>query len=328
MKAKRILVTGGAGFVGNHLIDELLRQEYQVDVFDCAPLEKARSLEQAKTNSRFSYFQGDIRDKAALAKAFHAETSMVFHLASIVGVNKYMEDPLGLIDITIGGTRAVAELAMERKAKMVFTSTSEVFGKNPNIPWTEESDRVLGPTSVDRWSYSTSKATCEHILHALHRHKGLDMTIVRYFNAYGPRQSPIFVVSQSVKRALKGEAPYLYDGGEQTRCFTYIEDAVRGTIMAGMDPKANGESFNIGNDKEITMKEAVELVLRFSGSSLKPSPIDTGVKYGKVYEDIPRRVPSNEKARSVLGWRIQVPHEEGIRRTVEWAKANPWWLET
>lgn len=329
---KTAFVTGAAGFVGSHLIDELLRRGRRVVGYDIAPLANARNLDEAKSHASFSYVQGDIRDKAKLVESLPKDVSEIYHLASVVGIHKYIDDPFGLIDITIGGTRAVAELALELKDKnpglrMVFTSTSEVFGKNPKIPWQEDDDRVLGSTKVDRWCYSSSKAVCEHMLFALSRQKGLPVTIVRYFNAYGPRQNPIFVVSQSVQRVLKNERPLLYDGGTATRCFTYVEDAVRGTIMAAESPKAIGEAFNIGNNREITMREAVELIIKHSGKNLSWENLDTLKHYGKTYEDIPRRVPSNDKARETFGWEIQVPHEEGIRRTVEWAKKHDWWVK-
>lgn len=329
---KIAVVTGAAGFVGSHLVDKLLADGHEVIGYDLAPLAGARNLDGAKAHSKFRYVEGDIRDKASLEKAIPANVSVIYHLASIVGIHKYIDDPFGLIDITIGGTRNVSEIALSLlpgnpNLRLVFTSTSEVFGKNPKIPWLEDDDRVLGSTKVDRWCYSSSKAVCEHMLFALHRQKGLPITIVRYFNAYGPRQNPIFVVSQSVRRVLQNERPLLYDGGTATRCFTYVEDAVRGTMMAAVHPKAIGEAFNIGNNNEITMREAVELIIKHSGKDIAWENLDTEKHYGKTYEDIPRRVPSNDKAREILGWTIQVPHEEGIRRTVEWAKENSWWVK-
>lgn len=324
---KSVLVTGGAGFVGSHLIDELLKQGKKVIAYDLADLAKCRNLDGARSNPNFSYIQGDIRDKNKLALAFTKPLSIVYHLASIVGIPKYIDDPFGLIDIVIGGTRNVGELALQHKVKVLLTSTSEIYGKNPKIPWNEEDDRVLGKPSIDRWSYSSSKAVCEHMLFALHRQKGLDLTVVRYFNVYGPRQSPIFVVSQSVHKVLNGEAPLLYDKGVMTRCFTYIDDAIRGTLAAAESPNSNGEIFNIGNSVETSMKEAVETVIKHSGKNMKYQDLDTKAHYGKTYEDIQRRVPDVSKAKRVLGWQVQIGHDEGIRRTVEWAKENTWWLQ-
>lgn len=326
MTNRKILVTGAAGFVGSHLIDKLLELDNEVTGFDIVDLNKAMNLQSTKNKKNFKYVQGDICNLDSLKKAFTKDIQTVYHLASVVGVNKYMEDPFLLVDITVGGTRNVAELALQSGAQILFTSTSEVFGRNPKVPWSEEDDRVLGSTQVDRWSYSTSKACCEHMLWGLHRTKKVPVTVVRFFNAYGPRQNPIFVVSKSVHRVLNNQKPLLYDGGMQTRCFTYIEDSVRGTIMAASNPKGNGEIFNIGNDNETTMKEAVELVIKFSGKKVQWEDLDTSKHYGKVYEDIGRRVPSVAKAKSILGWTSEISHEEGIQRTVRWAQDNPWWL--
>lgn len=322
-----VLVTGGAGFVGSHLVDALLKKNYHVTVFDAASIEKAHNLNEAKKNPLFKYVQGDIRDKSAIEKVIHPQLKTIYHLASIVGVHKYMEDPFGLIDITIGGTRNVAELALKNNVRLLYTSTSEVFGKNPKVPWDEDDDRVLGSTQVDRWSYSSSKAICEHMLLALFKQKKLPVTVVRYFNVYGPRQSPIFVVSQSVHRILNGERPLIFDGGGQTRCFTYVDDAIKGTIMAAESEKTLGEVFNIGNNKEITVKEVVDLAIQYSGKNVQAENVNTQEKYGKVYEDIPRRVPAVEKAKRVLGWQVEVSHTEGIKKTVEWSEKNTWWLK-
>lgn len=331
IEGKNVLVTGGAGFVGSHLVDALLKLGNQVTVFDLADLPSVRNLdlaqEIAKSNGRFRYIQGDIRSREDVGRAFDQPYSHVFHLASIVGIHKYIDDPFGLIDITVGGTRNIAEFVMKSGARLLYTSTSEVFGKNPKVPWDEDDDRVVGSTNVDRWSYSSSKAVCEHMLLALYRQKKVPLSIVRYFNVYGPRQNPIFVVSQSVYKALNGEPPLLYDGGEQTRCFTYVEDAIRGTLLAASRPEAIGEVFNIGNDKEISMKEAVELVLKGVGNSaLQWQALDTEKHYGKTYEDIPRRVPANAKAKRLLGWEPTTSHEAGIFATVEWARKHSWYL--
>lgn len=326
MSRKKVLVTGAAGFVGSHLVDALLAAGNEVVGFDMAQPGETRNLELAKTNSRFTYVQGDIRDLGSLREAFTSDIEIVFHLASVVGISKYIADPFLLVDISVGGTRNVAALALEYGTHIVFSSTSEVYGRNPKIPWAEDDDRVLGSTTVDRWVYSTAKATCEHMLFGLHRMKGAPVTVVRYFNVYGPRQNPIFVISQSIHKVLNGEQPLVYDGGDQTRCFTYVEDAVRGTIMAASSEQGNGEIFNIGNSAEITVREAVELVIKYSGKDISWEPLDTKSHYGKTYEDIGRRVPNVQKAKNMLGWEILISHEAGIRRTVEWAKDNPWWL--
>ena len=212
---------------------------------------------------------------------------------------------------------------------MVFASTSEVFGKNPNPPFAEDDDRVLGSTRTARWSYSTSKAMAEHLVFAMHTAYGLPVTVVRYFNVYGPRQNPIFVVSQTIHRILNGRQPLLYDSGDQTRCFTYVDDAIAGTLLAAESIAAIGEAFNIGSMTETTVGDVVDLAIKIANvdSVSGAEAVDTAARYGGRYEDIPRRIPDSTKAQRELGWRLQVDVEEGIRRTIDWARANPWYLK-
>jgi UDP-glucose 4-epimerase len=271
--------------------------------------------------------QGDIRSADVIRTFFRPEATTLYHLASVVGVRRYMEDPLSLIDIAIIGTRNLIELCDRHRVRILFTSTSEVYGRNPAVPWSEDGDRVLGPTSVDRWSYSSSKAVCEHMLFGIWRKSGLPFSIVRFFNVYGPRQSPIYVVSQTVHRVLNGRRPDLYDGGAQTRCLTYVEDAVEGVIAAATNAAAVGQAFNIGRDVEHSMAEVVRMVLEAANSDLEPVAVDTDSKYGAVYEDIARRVPSVDKAARLLGWRAETTAQEGVARTVAWARANQWYLQ-
>lgn len=321
-----VMVTGAAGFVGSHLIERLLGMGQTVHGLDIAPLADARNLEAVRDHPNFHYMQGDIRDEGVIRAFFRPEAAVLYHLASVVGVRRYMEDPLSLIDIAIIGTRHLIALCVEHDVRILFTSTSEVYGRNPAVPWSEDGDRVLGATSVDRWSYAASKGVCEQMLYGVHRKTGLPFSIVRFFNVYGPRQTPIYVVSQTVQRVLNGEAPDLYDGGTQTRCLTYVADAIEGTILAATRPEAIGEVFNIGNPVENTMAEVVQMTLDAAGSDLEPIPVDTREKYGAVYEDIGRRVPAVDKAERVLGWKATTPAKEGIARTVAWARETPWYL--
>jgi len=321
-----VMVTGGCGFVGSHLVEFLLARGCRVHVFDRVPLDRAMNLAAVRDHTDLHYVVGDLRDAGAVRAFYRADAVCLYHLASVVGVRNYLDDPLALIDVVVGGTRTLLDLAVAHSTRVLFTSTSEIYGKNPDVPWDENGDRVLGPTSVDRWSYSSSKAVCEHMLYALGRKAGLPFSIVRFFNVYGPRQSPIYVVSQSVYRALRGEAPRLYDDGRQTRCFTYIDDAIEGVWTASREPQALGKAFNLGNPMETTMGVVVDLVIKEAGNGVGSEPFDTLREYGNAYEDIRRRVPSVDKAARLLGWRPAVPLEEGVRRTVAWARDNAWWL--
>ena len=321
------LVTGGSGFVGSHLVELLLNEGNEVYVFDSMPLEKANNLSAARNHPGFHYCEGDIRNKTALENFWQPEAQAVFHLASVVGIKNYIADPLKLIDISVVGTKNLIEVARAHGTRIVFSSTSEIFGKNPNVPWDERGDRVLGPTSIDRWSYSTSKAVCEHMLYGVYRQCQLPFSIVRFFNVYGPRQNSYFVVSQSIYKVLRNEQPLLYDDGKMTRCFTYVEDIVRGVLEVAVNPRAIGEDFNLGNSVEVTMQEVIETILREAGSSIGYKKFDTVKEYGERYEDIPRRVPKVEKAEKLLGWKARIQLAEGVRYIMDWAKDNQWWLE-
>ncbi len=322
-----VLVTGGSGFIGSHLVERLLQDGNEVHVFDIVPLEQAMNLKEVKDHPNLHYFQGDLRKKEDIERFWVPEAKVMYHLASVVGIKNYISDPLKLIDIVVIGTRYLLEVANRYGTKVIFSSTSEVFGKNPAVPWKEDGDRVLGPTYVDRWSYSASKGVCEHMMYGNYKHTQLPFSIVRFFNVYGPRQNPYFVVSQSVHKVLNHEQPLMYDDGKMTRCFTYVGDIVDGLIIVADSEKAVGETFNLGNSVEVSIREVIQTVLRAADSDIGYQVFDTQKEYGNKYEDIIRRVPDVQKAYEVLGWKAKVQLDEGIRRTVKWARDNEWWLK-
>jgi len=324
---KKVMITGVAGLIGSHLAEKLLDTGYEVHGLDMVDITESQNLCNLINRHGFVYYQGDITSAHDLNEFFQKDGSVIYHLASVVGVNRYMEDPLSLIDTGVMGTRSLIGLCHKYKVRMLFASTSEVYGRNPVIPWSEEDDRVLGATNVDRWSYSSAKALCEHMLFGMHHKDNWPMSIVRFFNVYGPRQNPIYVVSKSIHRVLNGHQPELYDGGSQTRCFTFIDDVIDGIILAATSDKAIGEIINLGNPKENSMSEVIDAVLEASGSKLKPVNVSTKQKYGNVYEDIPRRVPDVTKAFELLGWKPATDMKEGVKKTVEWAKVNSWYLD-
>lgn len=323
---KKVMVTGASGLIGSHLIEKLVDLGFKVYGFDIVDLELSKNLENLKTNKNFIYFKGDVRSEEDLNLFFQPDAIVLYHLASIVGVNRYMEDPMSLIDVGVLGTRNLINLCYKHKVRVLYTSTSEVYGKNKNLPWKENDDRVLGPTNIDRWSYSTSKALCEHMLFGMFHKYQLPMSIVRFFNVYGPRQNPIYIVSKSVHRILNGISPELYDGGKQTRCFTYIEDVIEGIIKAATLDSAIGHIINLGNNVENSMSEVIDEILKVTNSDLKINHINTNEKYGSVYEDISRRVPSVDKAFKLLNWKATTSMKDGIKKTVDWARNNNWYL--
>jgi dTDP-alpha-D-glucuronic acid decarboxylase len=319
-----IVVTGAGGFIGSHLVDRLLRNGAEVSALDLTP-DLPPNLEAWRGHPHFGYHHCDVRDSHVLREYVSSSTEAVFHLASTVGVRSYVEKPLETIDTIVGGTRNVVEACLHVGTRLVFLSTSEVYGKNPAVPWSETSDRVLGPPSVSRWSYAAAKGVCEHLVNGVHEANGLPTTIVRPFNVYGPRQRPDFVVPAAIYRTLRGERPLVYDTGSQTRCFTFVADVVD-ALKAMLGPKALGQTFNLGSQEEHTVAEVVGLVVRACGSSVEPEYVKTAQVIGAGYEDVPRRVPNSSHAHDLLGWTASTKLEDGLRATVEWVRKNPTWL--
>ena len=281
------------------------------------------NLRDFSSNPMFHYSACDVGSSVSAPKAFLSSTNVIYHLASTVGVDQYINDPLGTIDNIVTGTRNVLEYCIEFNVRLISMSTSEIYGKNKEVPWSETSDRVLGDPSIDRWSYSTSKSLCEHLINAAHRKHKLPTTIIRPFNVYGPRQRPSFVIPATIQRILNGQPPLVYDDGEQTRCFTYVGDLTKGLVLSLDSESAIGQTFNLGSERESTINEVVEIALRACGSTLRPIHLDTAKEFGSHYEDIGRRVPDASKALRILGWKAETTLEEGITRTVEWMKLHP-----
>ncbi|PZG24361.1 epimerase [Micromonospora craterilacus] len=316
----RSLVTGGFGFIGGHVVQRLLGRGDEVVVYD--PADPPPDLADVAAGVR--HVRGDVRDAEALATAADGVDEL-YHLAAVVGVDRYLTRPLDVVEINVDGTRNALRAGLRAGARVLVSSTSEVYGRNPRVPWREDDDRVLGSTATDRWSYSTSKAAAEHLTFAYHRQEGLPVTVLRYFNVYGPRQRPAYVLSRTIARLLRGDPPVVYDDGRQTRCFTWVDEAAEATLLAAGHPRAVGECFNIGSSVETTVAEAIRLAGVVAGVPVPAQTADTGAGLGTRYQDIPRRVPDCAKAAALLGWRAETPLETGLRATVEWARRNPWW---
>jgi len=317
-----VLVTGGAGFVGAALTKQLLTNGDKVTVLDAAPAERALRLGPAI--DEVDYRQVDLRDRDGLAGVLSGSWDQIYHLAAVVGVDRYMSDPMALLDVNVLASREIIRAAADQGSRLMFASTSEIYGRNPAVPWREDDDRVLGPPSVSRWSYASSKAMVEHMLFAERMASGLPFVTVRFFNVYGPGQEPRFVVSRTLHRVLNGQPALRYDGGAQTRCFTYLDDAVAGVLAAVESPDAEGRAFNIGSAFEHSAGEVVQTVVdHVPGATV----VDVGTQsmYGHQYEDIPRRVPDCTAALETFGWKATTPLAAGVAESLAWAQANPWW---
>lgn len=315
----RYLVTGAAGFIGSHLCTALLEQGNQVWGIDDLSSGKLENLLHLKENPDFNLSVSCISNEALLAELIE-KVDIVYHLAAIVGVKRYVEDPVKVIDVNVCYTSRLLELAWKHGKKVVLASTSEVYGKGDKVPFKEEEDRLYGPSTIARWCYAISKTADEHLCFGYAK-KGMPIVILRYFNAYGPRTNSWAyggVITRFVNQALKGEPLTVHGNGTQTRCFTYIDDIVKGTIEAGRISNAEGKIFNLGNSNEISILDLANKILKVSG--LEGSIVFQKYEdfYGSSYEDIPRRSPDITAAEQILGYKPTISLEEGIKRTVDW----------
>ncbi len=316
----RVLVTGGAGYIGSHLVDRLLADGHKVVVVDNLSLGKVANIEHNLKHSRFRFVEGDILD-AHLIGNLADECDAIYHLAAVVGVKHVLNDPLQTMITNVWGTGVVLEAAARRRRRTVLASSSEVYGKDQAPRLAEDGDRLLGATQISRWCYATGKALDEHLALAYHHQKDLPVTIVRYFNSYGPRLDPQgygSVVAKFVNQALDGRPITVHGDGQQSRCFTYIDDTVEGTVRAATADGASGEVLNIARAEETTIRRLAETVQDLTGSSSEIVSVPYQTEYGELFEDTRRRVPDVEKAREILGFEARVPLAEGLARTIGW----------
>jgi len=314
----KVLITGGGGFIGSHLSEAHLERGDEVWALDTGMNLKVRHL---LPNPRFHYVKASVLDADAI-EAFVIRSDLIYHHAAVVGVEHYVDDSFNVLNVNILGTLNLLRLAHRHGKRIVFASTSEVYGRNPRVPWREEDDRVLGATTMDRWCYSTSKAAAEHYAWAFQR-MGLEVSVVRYFNIYGPRLDKVDVgrvITIFMGQILRGEPLTIIGDGLQTRCFTYIDDAVRGTVAAGLKPEAIGGVFNIGDDRETSILELARTMLQIVGRSPDENIrfVRQDTVYGSRYEDIPRRVPSIARMKEILHVKPETSLLDGMSATIEW----------
>jgi len=316
-------VTGGAGYIGSHLADALIKRGDEVLVVDNLSTGKIENIRHLLGHPALHFINDSILNEALLER-FIPSMDLIFHLAAAVGVRTILGDPLAAINTNVRGTEVVLGLAFKYWKRLVLASTSEIYGKASHVPFREDDDRVLGSTAVARWSYSMSKAIDEHFAFA-YAVKGLPVSIVRYFNSYGPRLDERgygSVVANFTRQALRGEPITVHGDGKQTRCFTYIEDTLAGTLLAGEAKEAIGEAFNIGSTTETSILDLAKLIKHLTRSK---SPIEFEAYeayYGEGFEDPRRRVPSAEKAKRLLGFTPRVDLETGLKKTIAWCREH------
>lgn len=317
----KVLITGGAGFIGSHLCERLLNQGDEVYVFDDLSTGDLANIHHLEDNPRFHMKVGTVLEPEAL-KPLADRCDIIYHLAAAVGVDYVIENPLQSLINNIRGTEVVLELANQRKTKVILFSTSEIYGKkNGKVPFREDDDRVLGPVTVTRWSYSTSKAVDELFGLAYWREKRLPVVILRFFNVIGPRQTGRYgmVVPRFIKQSLLGHPITVYGDGEQRRSFTDIGDALDGLQALADHPDAPGEIFNLGSNFEICIKDLAAKIkaLTQSDSRIEFVPYDKAFSNG-WYEDLQYRVPNLDKIRSFVDYDPKTTLDETLKRIIEY----------
>jgi UDP-glucose 4-epimerase len=307
----RALVTGGAGFIGSHLSEALLEKGHEVFVLDNLSTGAIANIAHLKDDRRFHYTIESVTNEPILAELVD-QSDVVFHLAAAVGVKLIVEQPVNTIETNVHGTEVVLRHANKKKKLVLVASTSEVYGKSSEVPFSETADLVLGPSIKHRWAYACSKLIDEFLALAYWKEKKLPIIIVRLFNTVGPRQTGRYgmVIPTFVRQALANQPITVYGDGTQSRSFTYVGDVVEGLISLVAEPRAVGEVFNIGNGEEITIGALAERVKALAGSrsSIVNIPYDQAYEAG--FEDMPRRVPDIDKIRALVGYEPKVDLEE------------------
>jgi UDP-glucose 4-epimerase len=319
---EKILVTGVAGFLGSNLLDRLLAEGHRVVGIDNFSMGSRANIAHHLANPRFDFLQRDVVDQTTF-ETLAPDFDCVVHLAAFK-IPRYGK-AIDTLRINYQGTDNILSFATRSGCKCVIASTSDVYGRNPKLPFGEEDDSVIGPSTVARWGYAVSKLFDEHLAFAYQDSTGIPVTVLRFFGSYGPHQHLSWwggPQSVFIQAALQGEDLPVHGDGQQTRSFTYVSDTVAGIYAAIVKPEANGEIFNIGSTHEITILELARQIHRLSGNGGEPrirfTPYESFT--GKRYEDVRRRVPDITRCARVLGVTAQVGLEEGLTRTIEWQR--------
>lgn len=299
----RALITGGSGFIGSHLAEALLSKGHYVTAVDNLATGRLENIAHLTEHPMFRFVYESITNETVLDRLV-SECDVIFHLAAAVGVELIVKDPVWTIETNLEGTEVALRLARRYRKKLLLASTSEVYGKSTAIPFREDSDRVMGPTTKSRWSYAESKAIDEFLALAYHKQFGVPVVICRFFNTVGPRQTGSYgmVIPRMVQKALAGQPITVHGDGNQTRCFCNVKDAVRAVLALANEPQAIGEIFNVGSQEEVTIRQLAERVKARTASTSEIVYIPYEQAYEKGFEDMSRRVPSIEKIRAAVGW--------------------------
>jgi UDP-glucose 4-epimerase len=311
----RFLITGGAGFIGSHLADRLLARGDRVVLLDNLSTGSMDNIRHLKSSSQMQYHLDNIENRQLVAELVD-DSDVIVHLAAAVGVKLIVESPVRTIETNVNGTQLILEAANKKRKLVVTASTSEVYGKNTCVPFREDSDLVLGPTTKGRWSYAASKALDEFLALSYWKEKKLPVIVVRFFNTVGPRQTGRYgmVLPNFVKQAVDNQPIRVYGNGKQSRCFCDVQDTVEALLRLIGTNRAVGEVVNIGNTEEISIEGLAERVKQRTGSTSRIEYIPYDQAYEPGFEDMMRRVPSVDKLYALTGFRPQTSLNEIIDR--------------
>jgi UDP-glucose 4-epimerase len=317
----KFLITGGAGFIGSHLSELLLQQGHHVVGIDNLSTGRLENVQHLLNTPGYQFVRETITNSQVLDR-LTSEADIIIHLAAVVGVKLIVEDPVNTIATNIMGTEAVLTTANRYGCKVMLASTSEVYGKGFKVPFNEEDDTVMGPTSHSRWSYATSKAIDEFLGLAYYHQFGLPVVVMRFFNTVGPRQTGRYgmVLPRFVRQALAGEPITIYGDGEQSRCFSDVADIVDATSKLGEHPGAVGQVFNIGSTEEVTIRALAERVIQATGSNSKIVYVPYEEAYAPGFEDMRRRVPDLTKIQQLIGYSPRYKLDDTLHRVIDYER--------
>ncbi len=315
----RVLITGGAGFIGSHLCERLLKEGHMVDVIDDLSTGNISNLKSCIGNEKFNFYNDSVINEKMMYTLID-KSDIIYHLAAAVGVQLIVDQPVRTIVTNIKGTEVVLEIAKKFQKKVLIASTSEIYGKSESFPFKEDDDSVLGSTSISRWSYACSKAIDEFLGLAYHRQFGLPVLIVRFFNTVGERQTGQYgmVIPRFVKAALMGEPLNIFGNGKQSRCFGNVLDIIDGMTALVNDSTAYGNVYNIGSTEEVSIENLALKIKEMTGSASEIKYIPYEEAYGQAFDDMKRRVPCLDRIQKQVGYKPKISLDETLKRIIDY----------
>ncbi len=314
----KILITGGAGFIGSHLAEELLSQGEKVTAIDDLSTGSIDNIKHLIDNPNFRFVYDNVRNSEVMHVLIE-QCDAIYHLAAAVGVQLIVDRPVHTIETNIHGTEVVLNIANKFRKKVLIASSSEVYGKSENVPFKEDDDTVMGSTKFSRWAYACSKAIDEFLGMAYYKQYNLPVVVTRFFNTVGPRQTGQYgmVIPRFVSWALKNEPILIYGSGKQTRCFCYVKDVVQAITDLMDSSSADGSVYNVGSTEEISIESLADKIIELTNSKSEKKYISYEQAYGQPFDDMARRVPDISRIKQTIGWSPKTSLDETLRKIIE-----------